>query len=81
LSQLIAIAYPDQATVERARENLRQGAREGLIEVEDGVVMFSDEDGKLEVREGSSGVGGAALSGAISEAQLNAALESVEPPS
>ncbi|HEX5526884.1 MAG TPA: DUF1269 domain-containing protein [Solirubrobacterales bacterium] len=66
MSELIAIAYPDDATVERARENLRQGAREGLAEVEDAVVMFRDEDGKLEVRQGSTGVGGAALSGAIS---------------
>lgn len=66
MSELIAIAYPDQATVERARENLRHGASEGLIEVEDAVVMFRDEGGKLEVRQGSTGVGGAALSGAIS---------------
>jgi uncharacterized membrane protein len=66
MSELIAIAYPDKATVERARENLRQGASEGLVEVEDAVVMFRDEDGKLEVRQGSTGVGGAALSGAIS---------------
>ncbi|HET8813539.1 MAG TPA: DUF1269 domain-containing protein [Solirubrobacterales bacterium] len=66
MSELIAIAYPDKATVERARENLRQGARDGLIEVEDAVVMFRDEDGTVEVRQGSTGVGGAALSGAIS---------------
>jgi uncharacterized membrane protein len=66
MSELIAIAYPDKAAVERARENLRRGAREGLFEVEDAVVMFRGEDGKLEVREGSTGVGGAALSGAIS---------------
>lgn len=66
MSELIAIAYPDKAAVERARENLRQGAREGLVEVEDAVVMLRDEDGKLEVREGSTGVGGAALSGGIS---------------
>ena len=66
MSELIAIAYPDKAAVERARENLRQGAREGLIEVEDAVVMSRDEDGKLEVREGSTGIGGAALSGGIS---------------
>ncbi len=66
MSELIAVSYPDQATVERARENLRQGAREGLVEVEDAVVMFRDDDGKLEVRQGSTGVGGAALSGTIS---------------
>src|SRR5215212_11974981 len=66
MSQLIAIAYPDQAAVERARENLRQGVGEGLIEVEDSVVMFRDDDGRLEVREGSTGVGAAALGGAFS---------------
>src|SRR5215213_2691672 len=66
MSHLIAIAYPDQASVQRAGENLQKGAREGLIEVEDSVVMLRDENGKLEVREGSTGVGGAALSGAIS---------------
>jgi uncharacterized membrane protein len=66
VSDLIAIAYPDRATVERARENLRKGAQEGLIQVEDAVVMFRDEDGTLEVRQGTSGVGGAAISGGIS---------------
>lgn len=66
MSELIAIAYPDQATVERARENLRKAAREGLIQVEDAVVMFRDQDGKLEVRQGSTGVEGAAISGALS---------------
>ncbi|HYI98612.1 MAG TPA: DUF1269 domain-containing protein [Thermoleophilaceae bacterium] len=66
MSELIAIAYPDKATVERARENLRKGVRDGLIEVEDVVVMIRGEDGKLEVRHGSTGVGGAAIGGAMS---------------
>ena len=66
MSDLIAIAYPDQATVERARENLRKGVADGVIEVEDAVVMIRDEDGTLEVRQGSTGVGGAAIGGAIS---------------
>lgn len=66
MSELIAISYPDQATVERARENLRQGVTDGVIKVEDAVVMVRDEDGTLEVRQGSTGVGGAAASGAIS---------------
>lgn len=66
MSDLIAIAYPDQATVERARENLRKGVADGVIEVEDAIVMARDEDGTLEVRQGSTGVGGAAISGAIS---------------
>ena len=66
MSDLIAIAYPDQATVERARENLRKGVTDGVVEVEDAVVMIRDEDGTLEVRQGSTGVGGATASGAIS---------------
>lgn len=66
MSDLIAIAYPDQATVERARENLRQWVADGVIEVEDAVVMIRDADGKLEIRQGGTGVGGAALSGGIS---------------
>lgn len=66
MSELIAIAYPDRATVERVRENLRKGAADGAIEVEDAVVMIRDADGTLEVRQGGTGVGGAAVSGAIS---------------
>ena len=66
MSELIAIAYPDHETVERARENLRQGTQEGLIEVEDAVVMLRDEVGALDVRQGSTGVGGATLGGAVS---------------
>lgn len=66
MSDLIAIAYADQATVERARENLRKANTEGLIQVEDAVVMFRGEDGTLKVKQGSTGVGGAAISGAVS---------------
>ncbi len=66
MSELIAIAYPDRATVERARENLRKGVADGAIAVEDAVVMIRDEEGTLEVRQGSTGVGGAAIGGAIS---------------
>lgn len=66
MSELIAIAYADQGTLERARENLRKANADGLIQVEDAVVMFRGQDGALEVRQGSTGVGGAAVSGAIS---------------
>ena len=65
MSDLIAIAYPDEATVERAREGLRKGVEDGLIELEDVVVMIRDEGGALEVRQGSSGIGGATAGGAI----------------
>lgn len=66
MSELIAIAYPDKSTVERARENLRKGVADGVIEVEDAVVMIREVDGTLEVRQGSTGVGAATAGGAIS---------------
>jgi uncharacterized membrane protein len=65
VSDLIAIAYPDQAAVERARERLRKAVVDGVIQVEDVVVMIRDEDGTIEVRQGSTGVGMAATGGAI----------------
>lgn len=64
-SDLIAIAYPDQSAVERAREGLRKGVAEGLIDVEDVVVLIRDEDGTLDVRQGSTGVTSATAGGAI----------------
>lgn len=65
MSDLIAIAYPDQAAVERARERLRKAVADGVIQVEDAVVMIRDEDGKVDVRQGSTGVGKAAAGGAV----------------
>jgi uncharacterized membrane protein len=65
MSDLIAIAYPDQATVERAREGLRKGTSAGVIDVEDVVVLVRDEDGTLDVRQGSTGVASATAGGAM----------------
>ena len=65
MSDLIAIAYPDQAAVERAEERLRKGVTDGLIQVEDVVVIIRDEEGAVEVRQGSTGVGMAAVGGAM----------------
>lgn len=65
MSDLIAIAYPDQATVERARKGLRGGMADEVIDVEDVVVMIRDEDGTLDVRQGSTGVGSATAGGAM----------------
>jgi uncharacterized membrane protein len=65
MSDLIAIAYPDQAAVEHAREGLRKGVSEGVIDIEDVVVMIRDEDGTLQVRQGSTGVAGATMGGAM----------------
>ena len=65
MSDLIAIAYPDQEAVERARNNLRKAVTHGLMEVEDVVVMSRDQDGTVEVRQGSTGVATAAAGGAM----------------
>ena len=54
-----------RAAVERARENLRKAVSDGVVQVEDVVVMSRDEDGKLEVRQGSTGIAPAAVSGAM----------------
>lgn len=66
MSDLIAIAYPDEAAVKRARANLADGVEKGLLDVEDVVVLVRDEDGNVDVRQGSTGVGAAAAGGAIS---------------
>jgi uncharacterized membrane protein len=65
LSDLIAIAYPDQAAVERARDHLAEGVNKGLLEVEDVVVIVRNADGAFDVRQGSTGVAAAAAGGAM----------------
>jgi uncharacterized membrane protein len=65
LSDLIAIAYPHQDAVERARENLRKGVSDGVIDVEDVVVMIRDEEGTVDVRQGSTGAASATVGGAM----------------
>ena len=65
MSDLIAIAYPDQAAVERARERVREAVTDGSIQVEDVVLMIRDEDGTVEVRQGSTGVAAAAIGGGM----------------
>jgi uncharacterized membrane protein len=65
VSDLIAIAYPDQAAVERARDRLRKAVTEGSIKVEDVVILIRDEDGTVKVRQGSTGMTSAAVGGAM----------------
>jgi uncharacterized membrane protein len=65
MSDLVAIAYPDEAAVMRARANLEEAIEAGLIEVEDVVVIVRDEDGTVDVRQGTTGVGAAAVGGAM----------------
>lgn len=47
MRDLIAIAYPDKAAAKRARENLAEGVKKGLLEVEDVVVIAYGDDGSV----------------------------------
>ena len=58
----------DRATVERASENLRKVVGDGVIEVEDVVVLIRNEDGTFDVQQGRTGT--AAM--AVGEACLGA---------
>jgi uncharacterized membrane protein len=44
---------------------LAEGVKEGLVDVEDAVVIVRDEDGTFDARQGHTGVGGAGAAGAI----------------
>jgi uncharacterized membrane protein len=65
VSDLIAIAYPDEAAAMRARSNVWEGLEKGVLEVEDALVMIRAEDGSVDIRQGSSGTGAAAAGGAM----------------
>ena len=65
MSDLIAIAYPDEAAARRARTNLSTSVEKGLIEVEDMVVITYEEDGPIAPVLGDWEVGFAPAGGAI----------------
>jgi uncharacterized membrane protein len=47
MSDLIAIAYPDEAAARRACTNLAAGVERKLLDVEDVLVITHDEDGRI----------------------------------
>ena len=51
MSDLIAIAYPDQYTAETVRETLTDLITQRVIELEDAVVVTRDEEGKVKLRQ------------------------------
>jgi uncharacterized membrane protein len=69
MSDLISIAYPDEATARRARTNLAADVDKGLVEVEDMVVITYEEDGPiapvLDGWEGGYAPAGGALAGGL----------------
>jgi uncharacterized membrane protein len=62
MSSLVAIAYPDRATV---RAELVQATKEHLIKLEDAVVVEHQLDGKIKLHQGMSLTGTGAAGGAL----------------
>ncbi|HEX2414717.1 MAG TPA: DUF1269 domain-containing protein [Thermoleophilaceae bacterium] len=65
MSDLIAIAYPDQATAERVRGRLTEAIKAKVIEVDDAVVVTRSEDGKVKLHQSTSTAGVGAAGGAL----------------
>jgi uncharacterized membrane protein len=65
MSDLIAIAYPDQATAERVRGRLGEAVKAKIIELDDAVVVTRDEAGKVKLHQATSPVGAGAAGGAL----------------
>ena len=65
MSDLIAIAYPDQATAERVRGRLTEAIKAKLIEVDDAVVVTRADDGKVKLHQATSPAAVGAAGGAL----------------
>jgi uncharacterized membrane protein len=65
MSNLIAIAYPDEATAQEVAATLRELQKERTIQCEDMVVAIRKDDGKLKLRQTVSTTGAGAAGGAL----------------
>src|SRR3954454_23331538 len=65
MATLIAIAYSDAATAERARAELVQATKEHLLELQDAVVVERRPDGKIKLHQAISTAGAGAAGGAL----------------
>ena len=65
VSDLVAIAYPDQATAERVRTRLGDAIKARIIEVDDAVIVTREADGKVKLHQSVSPVGAGAAGGAL----------------
>ncbi|HTX09518.1 MAG TPA: DUF1269 domain-containing protein [Solirubrobacteraceae bacterium] len=69
MSDLIAIAYPDQNTAEKVRETLSDLVVQRIIELEDAVVVTRDEEGNVKLhqtlRPAATGAAGGLLWGGL----------------
>ena len=60
MSNLVAIAYEDEATAKDVIATLAQLQTEHAIELEDAVLVARDADGKVKLHQGSTAAAGAA---------------------
>jgi uncharacterized membrane protein len=65
MSDLVAIAYADQATAERARSRLSDAIKSRIIELDDAVIVTRDQDGKVKLHQTVNPVGSGAAGGAL----------------
>ncbi|MDA0166294.1 DUF1269 domain-containing protein [Solirubrobacter ginsenosidimutans] len=69
MANLIAIAYPDQATAEDVLATLSRLQTEKTIELEDAVIVSRNQDGKVKLHQsaklGAAGAAGGALWGGL----------------
>ncbi|HKN93088.1 MAG TPA: DUF1269 domain-containing protein [Thermoleophilaceae bacterium] len=65
MSNLIAVAYPDQETAESVRSTLRQLTTEHVIELEDAVVVTRDDDGQVHLHQAVNTAAVGATGGAL----------------
>jgi uncharacterized membrane protein len=65
MSDLVAIVYPDKEAANRARENLQAAVTQGVLEVEDVVLIAYDDDGRIYPMLGTGEVGFASVEGAL----------------
>jgi uncharacterized membrane protein len=65
MSNLIAIAYPDEATANEVAAALHELQKERTIEFEDLVIAIRKDDGKLKLKQAFSTTGAGAASGAL----------------
>ena len=65
MSNLVAIAYPDEATASEVAQTLIQLQKEHSIELDDLVVALCKEDGKIKLKQSFSPAGTGAAGGAL----------------
>jgi uncharacterized membrane protein len=65
MSDLIIVAFPDEATAFEARAELVKLQKEYLIEMEDVVIITRSEDGKVQLHQAVNLVGAGAIGGSF----------------